>query len=192
MSVRRLGELAAIVKIEISATEIEALLTSHAEAYPGASRLEERSAEIESQGFPNEEALRLVRDVCLWGGGDRFVDRVAGGGVDDVSTPLRNAVALADKGRTVEALAEIQKIAYLGQSFASKQLRFLRPERAVILDSVVRANLGYPETGLGYASFLADCAELLGFLTPKARRPSGKQLRLCDVEAALFAKIQGV
>jgi hypothetical protein len=62
----------------------------------------------------------------------------------------------------------------------------MNPAAAVILDEVIRGALGYRESRDGYQEFLDDCQTSLALLAPYH-----PQLRICDVEAAVFAKIQG-
>jgi hypothetical protein len=178
------GKLA-VVRLELSPEEIPALLEQHAKHYPGATDLEVLGAKLQDENYPPLASVNFVRQVCRWGGGDRLISRILVTGQDRISEVLHQSVILADQGLIAEAVAEIQKLPYLGQSFASKQLRFLRPMRAVILDSVIRDNLGYPETGDGYTGFLRDCEEALRLM------PTSPPYRICDIEAAIFAKIQG-
>ena len=84
------------------------------------------------------------------------------------------------------AVTEVQQLNQLGQSFASKLVRFICPTQAVILDEVIRGALGYRENADGYAEFLSDCRTLL-----EGAESSCRDIRICDVEAAIFAKIQG-
>jgi hypothetical protein len=48
----------------------------------------------------------------------------------------------------------------LAVSFASKHLKFLAPEKAVVLDSIVSKRLGYELTPDGYQAFLNDCRRI--------------------------------
>ncbi len=187
------GKLA-VVRLELSPDEIPALLSAHAIQYPGAKDLEILGEKLQLEKYPPLASVNFVRKVCEWGGGDRLISRVLVTGHERISEVLQHSVRLADQGLVADAVAEIQKLPYLGQSFASKQLRFLRPARAVILDSVIRNNLGYPATGEGYTEFLRDCEEMLQLLqklAPKGPLDVKQPLRVCDIEAAIFAKIQG-
>ena len=101
-----------------------------------------------------------------------------------------------EKNCVAEGVEQIQCLKGLGQSFASKQLRFLVPKRAVILDDRIREKLGYEKTVCGYTEFLTDCHKLLKYaeksqdLHAKLRRELGTDLYVCNIEAALYAKIQ--
>jgi hypothetical protein len=155
----------------------------------------ERDAiDLISSGFPDEQAANFVRRVCRWGGGNRIAGRVRPKHMKDtMSAVLSKAYALCVQDRTAEAVATIStSIRYLGISFASKQLRFLAPEKAVILDSVIRNHLGYAENIVGYQAFLDDCSSILALaqvsecLGPEFRN----RLRICDIEVALYLHIQ--
>ena len=100
---------------------------------------------------------------------------------------MRTGYEKACNGCVAEGIEWIRELKGLGQSFASKQLRFLMPDRAVILDSVIRKRLGYNETLPGYSKFLADCLTLRD-QAHKSEEVRG--LRVCDIEAALYTKIQ--
>jgi hypothetical protein len=105
---------------------------------------------------------------------------------------LADAWVLIKQGDAPGAVARVQALNHLGQSFASKQIRFLAPNKAVILDKVIRTGLGYAETVDGYKAFLADCEEILRSARsdPRIGGARGSLLRICDVEAALFSKLQ--
>ncbi|MER9132744.1 hypothetical protein [Mesorhizobium sp. M0768] len=111
----------------------------------------------------------------------------------EVSSALSEGVALARSGEVAGGVERIRRLRNLGQSFASKQMRFLEPTRAVILDSVIRNGLGYGETAIGYAEFLNDCQTILTSVrrSGQLRDKQAAGLRICDIEAAIFAKLQG-
>jgi hypothetical protein len=78
------------------------------------------------------------------------------------------------------------RLPYFRMSFASKIIRFIYPDRAVIFDSVIRSGLGYPESADGYGAFLDDCQAILD-----RSRTEYPELRVCDIEAAIFMKLRG-
>jgi len=138
-------------------------------------------------GYALENSMRFATGVILWGGGHRFSGRFqAKNAAEEVAAALEKSVDLTDQGHAGEAVEVVQQLEQLGQSFASKIVRFLRPEKAVILDSIIRNALGYAESTEGYEEFLADCRTIRD--DAKDTNPG---LRVCDVEAAIFAKIQG-
>lgn len=187
------GEFA-IVRLALTAQEIPGLLVHHANNYPGGSDLELAGSELIASEFEPGRALSFVENVCTWGRGQRLIGRVSSYGAIGISNVLKSAVETADAGDIAAAVVHIQTIPYLGQSFASKQLRFLAPTRAVILDSVIRSRLGYLDTAAGYAEFLSDCWTILERVRtsfPAITMEDGSDLRICDIEAAIFAKLQG-
>lgn len=184
----------AIVHLQLRPEEIPGLLKSHAQKYPRAPELEERGKKLIETNFPPDASREFVREVCLWGDGDRNVNRVVElNTASEIAQALREGLALALNEQMSQGVERIKRLRRLGQSFASKQLRFLTPERAVILDSVIRHKIGYRETTAGYDAFLADIAALHQYvcastsICPEVR----DGLRLCDIEAAIYAKLQG-
>ena len=64
-----------------------------------------------------------------------------------------------------DALREINHIHQLGSpSFASKHLRFLRPDLCPILDSIISGRLHYRANPQGYAQLSRDCLEIAALL----------------------------
>lgn len=174
--------------------EIKALLDkrdAHPK-YPAALKCEKDAKNLIKDNFPGFETKAFIESVCAWGGGERFIGRVEAKRDLDLSNVLREAYDLCQQNLVGKAVAHISdRVRYLGFSFASKQLRFLAPEKAVILDSVIRHRLGYAPTIAGYDEFLQDCASIL-----ELARSSGKldqtlrqKLRICDVEVALYISL---
>ncbi len=194
MTIAQIDGKFAIVRLDLTPAEIPDLLQRHAAHFPGASGLEEAGRALVASGFDAEASRAFIRRVCEWGGGHRFVDRVLESNTKkQIASALREGYTNAIDGRVAEGVERIRGLHYLGQSFASKQLRFLAPTLAVILDSVLRARLGYEETVSGYREFLADCRALLGHAQASDQLDAGLRaaLRVCDIETVLFAKIQG-
>jgi hypothetical protein len=82
----------------------------------------------------------------------------------------------------------------LGISFASKHLKFLAPDGAVVLDSIIEEQLGYAKNLAGYATFLTDCHDILNACNQFGIRYTGwgaQGWRVSDVEMAIFQKIRG-
>lgn len=182
-----INEQIVFVRLELSHAEISGLLERHAKNYPGAAALEQLGAATIRVGLQTVEARAFVEAVVRWGGGQRFVGRLLDqNSPEQVTIALQESNALLQVGRATDAVFRLQQLRYLGQSFASKVARFLNPTSAVILDEVIRGALGYRESQDGYQEFLDDCRASLALLAP--HHP---QLRICDVEAAIFAKIQG-
>lgn len=187
MPIAELNEQIVFVRLELSPAEIPGLLERHAKKYPGAAALEQRGAALIGAGVQVVEALEFVEAVVRWGRGQRFVGRLLDqNAAGQIASALREASALLNTGQVAAAVSRLQQLRYLGQSFASKIARFMNPAVAAILDEVIRGALGYREDQDGYQEFLHDCRASLALLAPHH-----SQLRVCDVEAAIFAKIQG-
>jgi hypothetical protein len=80
----------------------------------------------------------------------------------------------------------------LGVSFGSKHLRFLAPDRAVVLDSTISERLGYKMDAGGYREFLGDCLSVRDILNEKKidAAEAGRRWRACDVEMAIYTSLQ--
>lgn len=187
MPIVTINQQICFVRLELRAGEIRGLLERHVLNYPGAADLEQRGLQIIESGFPSAETGAFVEAVVRWGGGQRFVGRLLDQNKPEtIGEVLIEADNKLQLGQVAEAVSTLQRLRYLGQSFASKVARFLHPDRAVILDEVIRGALGYRESQIGYQEFLGDCKATLALLSP-----DHPHLRICDVEAAIFAKIQG-
>jgi hypothetical protein len=90
------------------------------------------------------------------------------------------------------ALQEVNRIRGLGTpSFASKHLRFLRPDLCPILDSIVSARLSYPFNRHGYQALASDCgmtaASLQYHQVENPRHRNGNKWHISDVEMAIVS-----
>lgn len=185
----------ALVRLEIRPDEIPDLLARHRSDNSGTRQVEELGRKLVQGGFAPASSARFVKSVCEWGGGHRLVKRALEENAPvQIARVLKRGLASALKGCVADGVEQIQALQGLGQSFASKQLRFLAPDRAVILDSFLRTELGYPENSKGYQAFLADCEAILAHARTSTQLTAQfrNRLRVCDVEAALFAKIRGL
>ena len=110
----------------------------------------------------------------------------------DIARALREGHDIALSGDVPGGVSRIAKLKYLGISYASKQLRVLLPDRAVILDSVIRIRLGYAESASGYTEFLSDCEQLLAQIQRQtcAGASIHSKWRICDIEAAIYQQLQ--
>ena len=156
--------------------------------------IEKFAASIIASGFPAEGTGALVRQICHWGGYAGVAGRVLNGNeTADLHDHLTSATAMVNKGDVGGALDRLQKIKGLGLSFASKHLKFLAPDQAVVLDSIISSNLGYPMTRPGYEAFLADCHTILRMArqTDVAYPGWGTNgWRVSDIEMAIFQKLR--
>jgi hypothetical protein len=194
MAIREFQGRLYIVRLELSPAEIPDLLVRHAKNYPGAQALELAGMTLAEANFEPEASANFVQRVCKWGRGDRQMGRIRdNNSPNEVSLALSEGVTLARSGDVARSIDRVQRLRNLGQSYASKQMRFLEPTRAVILDSVIRNGLGYSETATGYAEFLSDCQTILTEVrrSGQLQETQAAGLRVCDIEAAIFARLQG-
>jgi hypothetical protein len=187
MTVVKLGQAFNFVKLQLDLAEIPELIAAHRRNWEPPDRLEEQGRVLNAEGFPAGPSAQFAIEVIKWGKGHRLLTRFQReNSPERISATLIEALAAADNGRVSLGVEIVRGLSRLGQSFASKLLRFLRPDDAVILDDRIRGDLGYRETQEGYDQFLADCHTILG----DAQRAM-PALRVCDVEAAIFSKLQG-
>lgn len=193
MPIREINGQLCFVRLELSSDEIPELLEWHSENYPGVGNLEALGAALVASSFEAEASKIFLRKVYEWGGGLRNLSRVEKNPSDEIASALSEGVALVRKGEVAEGVERLQQLRQAGQSFASKLIRFMEPTRAVILDSVIRNHIGYAETTKGYNCFLKDCYEVLSSIrqSDRFKNTSAEALRVCDIEAAIFAKLQG-
>lgn len=165
-----------------------------------------RTAELEANGtalleggFPNTLLSEFVKGVCRWGGYTGIAARVLR---DNTLSDIREALQSACNALTVgrfhhaAALSKVNGLKHLGGvSFASKHLRFLRPDLCPVMDSVIREALPYAHNPLGYAEFARDCMALAHELgkrqVPNPWKRDGCRWYPADVEAALYAHAKG-
>jgi hypothetical protein len=173
-------------RLAISISDVPRLLAAHAAKWPDRGRLVSNARNTEARGFQLTDSRKYVEAVYAWGRGDRNLGRVLENGDDALAGALRNASALLKQGMPVAASAELCRLSYVGQSFATKLVHFLAPDVAVILDQRIRSRLGYSETDAGYDRFLSDCHALSA-----AMGQSGRRATLAEAETVVFAQIQG-
>lgn len=187
MVLERNGPSFSFTRLVLDPTEIPGLLTRHREKWEPPDRLERLASGLRPE-YPPQACHFVAWEVIKWGRGYRFVGRFAEKNPPDrVADRLREAADLVDRQRIPEAVEHVQGLEQLGQSFASKIVRFMFPDRAVILDAVIRQKLGYREDRHGYGEFLSDCHVILKAANEEL---PDRALRVCDVEAAIFAKLQ--
>jgi hypothetical protein len=194
MPIVQLNGQCAVIRLQVRPDEVEYLLDRHAMRYPGAKDLETQGSAVIDHRFSPTKVTSFVKDVCSWGRGHRLVSRILSENPSHkVASTLHEAYEATLSSGSGEGVERIKTLRYLGQSFASKMLRFMLPERAVILDEVIRSGLGYAETRDGYEEFLTDCRTMLDIVrnSDVVARDLRSRMRVCDIEAALFSKIQG-
>ena len=183
-----------ICRLSVDLWEFPDLLRQHRKSDPMTLSIEEEGARLVSADFNTSAVSGFVRRVCSWGGyagiGGRVLKRNE---MQDIAATLRDAHGLALQSRPAEAVERLCRLKGLGISFASKHLKFLAPERAVVLDSIIAGRLGYALTPSGYAELLADCGAMLAHIRIERIPhpfPEEGTWRVSDVEMAVYQKLR--
>ena len=183
--------------IELPLAGFTELFSAHMTALPRTPEIEDMGQRLIDADFPEPAVRNFVKDVCGWGNYAGISGRVLKrNGTGAISAALKNAVGdlAQDPPRLAAALARVNSLSGLGEpSFASKHLRFLRPELCPVFDSQLREALPYSFDQEGYALFAVDCRELAVALKQAGvRNPRNRQdgvWFVADVEAALYAHV---
>jgi hypothetical protein len=145
--------------------------------------------------FMEQHLKNFIREVCRWGNYAGIAGRIIN--QNDIGK-IRSCFIGAWKALNSDnpdvkgAIIRINAIKNLGTpSFASKHLRFLRPQVCPVLDSIIWQGIEkYSFNPKGYEQFSNDCLEIAdilkrnGLVNPMERE-SGKWFA-ADVEMAIF------
>lgn len=190
MSIIVHGDQLHVTHLSVAARDFPELLLAHRAAYPDTDAIEHEAQRLIAGDFEHNSTLAFVERVMTWGGGDRNAGRVLEQD-EGVRSLVQAAYVRAIERGSCEGLVTLKPIKNLGIAFASKILRFLLPDSAVILDSVIRKKLGYEESPEGYQAFLDECRSLLDHVRDQPYPIQGGAWRICDIEAAIYAKLKG-
>lgn len=195
-----LSEDRAIFGIPIPLSDFPDLVRRHQERFPNTRDIEVLGERVAKEDFRPAAVGEFVREVCRWGRHAGIGARVLGrNSLESIAGSLREAYCLlqSDPSRPDAAIAKVNALWGLGRpSFASKHLRFLRPDICPVLDSILRNMLPYSFDAKGFARFSRDCVELAktlsaGSLQGLDHRPN-KGWLAADVEASLYAYAKGL
>ena len=156
-------------------------------------QLELQAVSLRQADFPEEALKCFIQSVCRWGRRAGIATLVINNNAPLlIRQQFQRAIDGLNNVNLVTALSEINRIRYLGRpSFASKHLRFLRPEICPILDSLVSRNLFYDYTREGYQQLSGDygilirALQLNGIGNPINRE--GGNWFAADIDMAIFA-----
>jgi hypothetical protein len=191
------GEIVFGVALPIA--RFPALATEHARRFDTTGTVESLGEQLRRNDFPDAEIEIFITSVCAWGGYAGIGRRILNGNsLPAIRAALREANGFLDapQPEVGGALARLNGLHSLGSpSFASKHLRFLRPDICPVMDSVLRDALPYSFDRDGYADFARDCGSLAGLLKRQGainpwRRADGVWFT-ADVEAALYVHFSG-
>jgi len=166
----------------------------HTSGNPLTSLVEDFANKFVQAGMPKKNAFLLVQFVCAWGGvrGNNFQlftnsVRQPGRGDEWLRSILLKAKQASIAKDYVGAICAFEETEGLGVSFRSKVLRFLCPNYAAVLDSIIREAFGYSNSRFGYFDFVNDCVLIRDALNGKKLLPDGLEAwRTTDVEMGLF------
>lgn len=183
---------AAIVKVVVPLDAWAGLLTRHRVDNKETLTIENLARDLIAGDFPPGSVTAFVKAVCYWGGYSGIGGRILKNPEQVLAAALRDAhgyLALQDPPKALHRLRQVKDF---GVSFGSKHLRFLAPDQAVVLDSVIATRLGYSMDAEGYAAFLQDCRVMLAIVRARIPFPldEPRSWRISDVEAALYQRLQ--
>ena len=175
-------------------------VNGHLTRYPTTKYLELEAINLKSTNFNEEQLGKFIRHVCIWGGyagiGARILSQNP---FIYIKNHFINAMKILDtiNPDVKKALLEINNIRNLGSpSFASKHLRFLKPDICPILDSIISDKLDYEYDAQGYKCLSDDCLivadklQAAGIFNPM-ERDRGRWFA-ADVEMAIFSFINNI
>lgn len=172
------------------------LLRDHLKEFSAVPDIELLGRDLVKRDFPPESTSTFMRRVCKFGGYAGIAARVLRHNhIDTICQALRDAVRSLETGESIaKALKRVNDLHELGRlgspSFASKHLRFLRPDICAVFDSILRTRLPYSFDAEGYSDFCNDCASLASALAerqiPNPRTRKGGSWFAADVEGALY------
>jgi hypothetical protein len=171
----------------------------HLNRYSTTPALEQEGSTLMQADFGFTELDHFIRGVCKWGRRAGIAVRVRNAnGEDTITKNFREAVEVLSGNTNPEeapmkALTCLNRIKCLGRpSFASKHLRFLRPDICAILDSLQSRNLQYRLKAEGYREISNDCRAVAAHLNREGPQlPSGRQWGAADAEMSIFACLYG-
>lgn len=188
-----------VVGVKVSLECFPSLLRAHMRKFTNTMEIEESGWLLSKSDFRKEDISKFIKDVCLWGRYAGVAGRVIKRNeLGLIRSAFRGALSHLESAQPclASALKEVNRVKALGKvSFASKHLRFLKPEICPVYDSVLANAFPYPFTPHGYAQFSADCLCIANALREAGidnpnNRESGAWY-CSDVEAALYAHVKG-
>ena len=161
---------------------------------PHTNAVEQQAKLLIECGFQEKELELFIRAVCRWGGSPGLAARIIRDNpLAELCAHFQDAYLKAVALQDQDAIKSLLRTRGLAVSFASKHLKFLAPDQAVVLDSIISARLGYERTPEGYQRFVEDCRCILNRivaagLSYPGTGPAG--WRVSDVEMAIFQSLR--
>jgi hypothetical protein len=176
----------------IGLDELNDLLTGFMKKEPRTQVVEQQAQQLVKGEFRSAELHNFIRAVCGWGGYSGIAGRaIKNNDGEKLSAAFRSAHSHANAQDDLSAINSLLELSGFGVSFASKHLKFLAPENAVVLDSIISKRLGYEPTPEGYQAFLNDCRRILerAIACKLPYHGWGREWRVSDIEMAIFEKL---
>jgi hypothetical protein len=188
MAVMRVNSSASIVRLSFEIARLPKYLQQGLDADKSTLEVEHAGQQLVLKAFPVDLTADFVRKVCCWAGYAGIAGKVLRhNSQEKIAETMKRAYDHTEREDLRAALEAMLGLRGLAVSFASKHLKFLNPNRHVVLDSTISERLGYPRAPDGYCEFVADCASVLTAVkAAKVMRPSGNPFRIADVEMAIF------
>lgn len=185
---------AIIIGPKFELNDFPGLMSKHQEQFPGVSVLENEASQLILGNFAFPAIGSYIRNVCKWGNFAGVGGRVIKNNTEvEIQRAFEDAYTFisGERADVSAALSRLNRLHGLGTpSFASKHLRFLKPELCPVYDAILTDKLPYPFTPAGYAVFSNDCQEIAAKLNSanigNPARPTNLWVA-ADVEAAMFA-----
>ena len=181
----------------LSFHEFPSFVVHHLKKAEGTQQLELEGIHLQSNDFTVAELEHFIRHVCRWGGYPGIAGRILKQNrIESIQTQFIRATnilsaSIPDVQSALEAVNHIRQLGSI--SFATKHLRFLRPDVCPVLDSLISKNLGYSLIPTGYKQFSGDCSRIAETLQMYAirnpRNRDNSRWFAADVEMALFARL---
>jgi hypothetical protein len=146
----------------IGLDELNDLLAGFMKKEPRTQVVEQQAQQLVKSDFRPDVLHNFIKAVCGWGGYSGIAGRVIkNNNGTKLSDAFRSAHSRANARDDLPAINSLLELNGFGVSFASKHLKFLAPENAVVLNSIISKRLGYKPTPEGYKAFLNDCRRIL-------------------------------
>jgi hypothetical protein len=187
----------AYLGVSFELEKFPAMILQHGEDFEDTLQMEQTYAHLIEEPFDHFQAVAAyIRDVCRWGHyagvGGKVLKNNSEEAILGAFEAARGAL-LSDTPNLVAALTSLNRLHGLGTaSFASKHLRFLRPEWCPVYDSVLNNVLPYDSNPTGYAQFAEDCHAIAQALCERSIQNPVRNNEIIwhvgDVEAAIFSE----
>jgi len=167
----------------------------HLSVVPNTYHIEQQAKELIQQNFYHDRLLYFTKEIHAWGGTYRNLNKV----LDSIKPQyfIDSWAALCQTPPQIGlALTSVMRVNGLGISYASKHLRFLKPDICPILDEIIHKQLKYSSSPNGYLKYSRDTKEICQMLeNNKIVNPMNRdnQAWYCaDVDMGIFAYIQKI